>query len=607
MSRTPQKQSGSRAYREAWRAVNLLIRSDGSWSGRERDVCYRNLGDGRFEDVSYVTGLDSAGDGRAWATLDWNGDGSLDLLLASRTGPRIQMLQNLPARAIVLELHGAQARSNFDAIGAAAELETSKGRKLRRIVQAGAGFLSQSSRRLHFALEPGETAVALSVEWPSGHIEKLDSVAPGNWTLREGNSKLEGLRRTPTPRDIPKPEPARSLWLQQPIPAPSMQGLPLGKMTLLNFWASWCPPCRQEMAEWTLAAKRFAAAGINVIVASVDEDKTKKPNAPFAVLHPGEREVATWNLFHRHLFDRRQDAGLPSSFLLDAQGRVIKVYKGIAPSATILADTSANQHPSLPFAGTWHGPQSSRGYVELATALAEHGLARESAAYFDKAIAANDASAEALNNYAGVLLELGDLDKAEALLLRTLSAYPRQLDALSNLGQLRLRQMQPGAARELFRQILRSEPDDAAAWHGLGSALFAIPDLDAAREALNKAIILDPDNADYRYSWAGLLAARGELAAALREFETIREAKPDSIDLANNLGILYAESGDPAKAEAEFRRALALQPSAPQAHLNLSTLLIRANRRTEARELLRRLLSLQPDNEKAKQALESLR
>ena len=70
MSRTPQQASGSRAYREAWRAVNLLIRSGGSWSGRERDVCYRNLGNGKFEDQSFLSGLDSSGDGRAFATLD---------------------------------------------------------------------------------------------------------------------------------------------------------------------------------------------------------------------------------------------------------------------------------------------------------------------------------------------------------------------------------------------------------------------------------------------------------------------------------------------------------------------------------------------------------
>ena len=50
MSQSPQEERGSKSYQDAWRAVNVLIRSDGSWSGRERNVCYRNEGGGVFTD-----------------------------------------------------------------------------------------------------------------------------------------------------------------------------------------------------------------------------------------------------------------------------------------------------------------------------------------------------------------------------------------------------------------------------------------------------------------------------------------------------------------------------------------------------------------------------
>jgi len=181
VSRTPQQASGSRAYREAWRAVNLLIRSGGSWSGRERDVCYRNLGNGKFEDQSFLSGLDSSGDGRAFATLDLDGDGALDLALMSRTAPRLQLWRNQPGNgALLLELQGNGQQSNRDAIGALAELETDRGRKLTRIVQAGSGYLSQSSRLLHFALETGEQPKALRIVWPNGQKQELTTVpSPG--------------------------------------------------------------------------------------------------------------------------------------------------------------------------------------------------------------------------------------------------------------------------------------------------------------------------------------------------------------------------------------------------------------------------------------------
>ena len=78
MSHSPQKESGSKTYDEAWRAINLLVRADGSWSGRERNVCYRNRGDGAFDDISFVSGLDLNTDGRAFVPLDFDFDGDLD-------------------------------------------------------------------------------------------------------------------------------------------------------------------------------------------------------------------------------------------------------------------------------------------------------------------------------------------------------------------------------------------------------------------------------------------------------------------------------------------------------------------------------------------------
>jgi len=361
------------------------------------------------------------------------------------------------------------------------------------------------------------------------------------------------------------------------------------------------------MAEWKSAAQRLRSAGLEVVVASVDDDKTRKPDAPFAMLYPTPRQIAAWNLFHRHLFDRRQDIGLPMSFLLDEQLRVLKVYKGVTPSAAILADLAAKIRPALPFAGKWFGQGFQRNYVDLATALAEHGLGAESVVYFEAALAQGNSTAELLNNYAGVLLESGDLEGAEALLLRTLSQYPRQSDALANLGTLRLRQGQTGAAREVFKQVLAGQPDDAFALNGLGSALFAETDLAPAREAFQKAVLLRPENTDYRYNLASVLAARGEFSGALKEFEAVREARPESPELANNLGVLYVETGAFGQGEAEFQRAIARAPKDEGGYLNLAMLLARLGKKTEALDVLRKLLLIQPGHPRALRMIDGLR
>ncbi|HUS38254.1 MAG TPA: VCBS repeat-containing protein, partial [Pirellulales bacterium] len=65
-----------------------------SWSGREPNRCFLNLGNSKFSDISGVSGLDSEGDGRAAAIVDWDRDGDLDIWLTNRTAPRLSLLRN---------------------------------------------------------------------------------------------------------------------------------------------------------------------------------------------------------------------------------------------------------------------------------------------------------------------------------------------------------------------------------------------------------------------------------------------------------------------------------------------------------------------------------
>ncbi|MEZ5364135.1 MAG: VCBS repeat-containing protein [Bryobacterales bacterium] len=74
--------------------MNVLISEGSSWSGRERNVVYHNLGEEGFRDEAYVTGLDFNGDGRAAVAFDYDRDGDLDLALKFRTGPQLRILCN---------------------------------------------------------------------------------------------------------------------------------------------------------------------------------------------------------------------------------------------------------------------------------------------------------------------------------------------------------------------------------------------------------------------------------------------------------------------------------------------------------------------------------
>ena len=106
-------------YERGWDAINQLIRSDGTWSGFERNVFYANNRDGTFSDVSGAVEMDFLEDGRSFALADIDHDGRLEAILKNRNSPQLRVLKNvmkdLPP-SISFRLRGN--KSNRDAIGA---------------------------------------------------------------------------------------------------------------------------------------------------------------------------------------------------------------------------------------------------------------------------------------------------------------------------------------------------------------------------------------------------------------------------------------------------------------------------------------------------------
>ena len=91
-----------------------------------------------------------------------------------------------------------------------------------------------------------------------------------------------------------------------------------GKVVLLNFWATWCPPCRKEMPDLEILYNRFKDQGL-VILAISDEDAGKV--GPFV----RERKFTYPILLDlgRHVNDLFQVEGIPKTFIYDRSGVLV--------------------------------------------------------------------------------------------------------------------------------------------------------------------------------------------------------------------------------------------------------------------------------------------
>src|SRR5436190_23489009 len=101
-----------------------------SLNGNERNVLFRNNGDGTFTDVAWVNGADRVEDGRGLSVFDYDRDGQPDLVIRNYRQPA-QLLRNQGGHHHWLELKLIGTRSNRDAVGARVTLRTAAGHQTR--------------------------------------------------------------------------------------------------------------------------------------------------------------------------------------------------------------------------------------------------------------------------------------------------------------------------------------------------------------------------------------------------------------------------------------------------------------------------------------------
>lgn len=150
---------------------------------------------------------------------------------------------------------------------------------------------------------------------------------------------------------------ARGAWLEIPaadVPFQTLEGGTAsladyrGGVVLLNFWGTWCPPCRREIPELVQLQTALAGAGGTVIGVAVESGSPEAIRAfaeKFGVNYP------IWISDVQKALAHYDAMGYPFTLLIDASGTIRRQYLGPQSVEVLAADVEALSGRALPLPG----------------------------------------------------------------------------------------------------------------------------------------------------------------------------------------------------------------------------------------------------------------
>jgi len=98
-----------------------------------------------------------------------------------------------------------------------------------------------------------------------------------------------------------------------------------GKPVLINFWASWCPPCRQEMVLFEDRYLRYSDDGFIILAINTDDNND-------VIREFREENQLSFHLlqdYEKHVVQQYAVSALPTSFFIDVDGNIVNRHVGL--------------------------------------------------------------------------------------------------------------------------------------------------------------------------------------------------------------------------------------------------------------------------------------
>jgi len=337
-----------------------------SLSGHERNHLFINQHGQTFEDLSLTSGIDNPADSRAFATMDYDRDGRLDIALVNANHPLLNLYRNqfgsddnreTPNHFVALRFVGgnqqslASKQSTRDGYGAVVEL-TIDGAKLKREYRCGEGYGAQNSSTMIVGLGSATQVQHLEVRWPSGVTNQAVEVAAGSLITayesppQSPNGKPFDVQPYARHIVVPSHPLATAQGDQRHLEIATTLSVPEPSTAQANLrvyvtMATWCTACLEHMPHLQHLAEQFDPQQIELIGLPIDPDDTaeqlrdyyQKVAPPYRLileLSPLQRDQ-----IQRALGDITPPDAIPATIITDDSGRVLATMAG-APTLSQL-------------------------------------------------------------------------------------------------------------------------------------------------------------------------------------------------------------------------------------------------------------------------------
>ncbi len=297
-----------------------------------------------------------------------------------------------------------------------------------------------------------------------------------------------------------------------------------GKVVLLDFWATWCAPCRQEMPVFEQIHREALATNkdLAVVMVNVNEPSVvvssfiEKEKFTFPVLLTEGKDTTT----------RYQVSVYPTLVVLDRQGKVIDVVQGSRPEATLRRIAESALAGATTGSATPLSAASPEDYLRIAAGLRARGNLPEAESAASKAIAAKADWVPALLLRAQIRLALKKFADAATDADDVVRINPNQVPALEVRG---LADAGLGAHTKAvadFTRALTLRPDEAAFWSHRAASSLELGQTDQALADLNRALERDPAHIPALATRLRLYLLEKQYARARVDAESILRINP---------------------------------------------------------------------------------